>query len=225
MLFYNVEEIRNEFKARLSNEDFVIDKSGVKTLEIIGACFIADEESIFGKPSADYISREIDWYLSQSLKVSDIPGGTPQIWLQVASKTGEINSNYGWAIFSKDNGSQYLFALNALQTDENTRRAIMIYTRPSMQWDYKRDGMSDFMCTNTVQYFIRDGYLHAVVNMRSNDAVFGYKNDRAWQLYVLRRLLKDINSVRKDEDKILEGDIIWQTGSLHVYERHFGLIA
>jgi thymidylate synthase len=68
----------------------------------------------------------------------------------------------------------------------------MIYTRPSMQFEYNRAGMSDFMCTNTVQYLIRGGNVHAIVNMRSNDVVFGYKNDYAWQNHVLHRVAKEL---------------------------------
>ena len=98
----------------------------------------------------------------------------------------------------------------------------MIYTRPTMHTDYCRDGMSDFCCTNAVQYLIRDSKLHVVVQMRSNDLIFGYKNDRAWQVEVQSRLLKDLNL--KGENAYTAGDIIWNVGSLHVYERHFDLI-
>ena len=93
----------------------------------------------------------------------------------------------------------------------------MIYTRPSMQSDYREDGMSDFMCTNTVQYLIRDNRLEVVVQMRSNDVVFGYKNDLAWQVEVQSRLVEDLNRTMN----ISSGRIYWQVGSLHIYERHF----
>jgi thymidylate synthase len=72
------------------------------------------------------------------------------------------------------------------------------------------------MCTNAVQYAIRNNKLHAIVQMRSNDVVFGYRNDYAWQSYVLDLLCKDLNIER--------GDIHWNAGSLHVYERHFYLV-
>jgi thymidylate synthase len=72
------------------------------------------------------------------------------------------------------------------------------------------------MCTNAVQYLIRDGVLHACVQMRSNDAVLGYKNDRAWQHTVLSRLAHDLS--------LPVGDLFWSAGSLHVYERHFFLV-
>jgi thymidylate synthase len=69
---------------------------------------------------------------------------------------------------------------------------------------------------------IRNGDLHAIVQMRSNDVVFGYKNDRAWQTEVMNRLLDDLNS--KGDNRYGMGTLTWQVGSLHVYERHFNLI-
>jgi len=211
-----VSDIRKEFIRKLCNNEYVIDKTGVYTLEIMGGTFIADEPAIFGEVNWDYVQREIEWYKSCSRNVNDIPGKTPAIWEQVSDKDGMINSNYGWCIFSSENGYQYTNCVKALKNDPDTRRAIMIYTRPSMQVDYNSNGMSDFMCTNTVQYLQRDGAVHAVVQMRSNDAIFGYKNDRAWQDYVLEMVA--------DETGYRKGNIYWNAGSLHVYERHFNLV-
>jgi thymidylate synthase len=209
-----VEDIRDYLIRELQAESFVVDKTGVKTIEMIGACFEADEPSIFGDVNDDYIQRELEWYKSQSLYVDDIPGITPAIWKQVASTEGKINSNYGWAIYSEDNGLQYLNVFDELTKNPNSRRAVMIYTRPTMWTDYNHNGMSDFMCTNAVQYMIRDGQLVAVVQMRSNDVVFGYRNDYAWQKYVADQLTKDLSLD-------VEPKIIWNVGNLHVYERHF----
>ena len=74
----------------------------------------------------------------------------------------------------------------------------MIYTRPSIWMEYNEDGKNDFICTNAVTYYIRDNYLQSVVQMRSNDVVFGYKNDYAWQLYVLEQMAKDYNDCTHD---------------------------
>jgi thymidylate synthase len=100
----------------------------------------------------------------------------------------------------------------------------MIYTRPQMQTDFCRDGMSDFMCTNAVQYLIRDGKMHASVSMRSNDLVYGYKNDRAWAYHVLNYLMDDYNSLVLESDRVELGNIYWNVGSLHVYSKHYHLI-
>jgi thymidylate synthase len=219
----NVEYIREQFVKCLHAEDFVIDKSGVKTIELINAVFHANEDSIFGNVNKEYVERELQWYKSMSLSVDDIPGGTPQIWKQVASKDGMINSNYGWCIYSEDNGYQFKNVLEELVSNPFSRRANMIYTRPSMHTDFNKNGMSDFICTNNVQYFIREGQLHACVFMRSNDAVFGYKNDYAWQRHVQEQLLIGINNRLATAYGL--GTMLWNVGSLHVYERHFDIVA
>lgn len=211
-----VKDIRESFIRELACEHFITDKTGVKTIELIGSTFIADEPTIFGEPNKDYIDRELKWYRSQSLNVNDIPDGPPEIWKKVSDKYGYINSNYGWCIWNSENHNQYTNVRNELIRDPNSRRAIMIYTRPSMWYDYNTHGRSDFMCTNAVQYLLREDKLHAIVQMRSNDVVYGYRNDYAWQKHVLTKLC--------DELGIENGNIYWNVGSLHVYERHFNLV-
>ena len=211
--------IRVMLRNKFINEDFVVDKSGAKTIEIINASFIADEPKIFGEVNEDYTLRELRWYKSQSLNVNDIEAPVPQIWKDVADADGNINSNYGWCVYSKENGSQFEKVLNELYNFPLSRRAVMIYNRPSMHDDYNKNGMSDFMCTNAVQYLVRNNKLHALVYMRSNDAVYGYKNDYYWQSFVQMQLLYELNN--KGWMGCGLGNIYWNVGSLHMYERHF----
>lgn len=211
-----VQDIREEFHRLMREEEFVTDKTGVRMLEVRSASFIADEPTIFGTVNTDYVLRELEWYHSMSLNVNDIPGGPPTIWQVVSDNDGYINSNYGWCIFSDENYNQYNHVLEELKKSPESRRAIMIYTRPNMWYDYNHNGRSDFMCTNAVQYMIRDHKLETVVQMRSNDVIFGYKNDFAWQNYVHKNLAHDLS--------IEPGHIYWNVGSLHVYERHFNLV-
>lgn len=217
-----VYDIRQEFARKLVESEFVTDKGGQDTIEILNASFIADEKSIFGEVNEDYVKRELAWYRSMSLSVNDIPGGAPAIWKQVADKNGMINSNYGWCIYSEENGYQLTKVVEELVKSPLSRRATMIYIRPSMHEDYKRNGMSDFMCTYSTQYYLRDGLLHASVFMRSNDAVYGYKNDYAWQRYVQEQVLQAINGRCNTVYGL--GDLYWNAGSLHVYARHFNLV-
>ena len=217
-----VKDIRELLAQKFSNEAFTIDKSGVKTVELVGASFIADEALIFGTENTEYIQNELDWYLSQSLNVNDIPGKTPAIWNAVASPEGLINSNYGYLALSEENGSQYRNVLHELLINPESRRAIMIYTRPSMHTDCCTGGMSDFVCTNAVQFLLRAGHLHMIVQMRSNDVWAGYRNDFAWQKYIQWGMLESL--VRRTGQTILAGSITWQVGSLHVYERQFYLL-
>lgn len=213
-----IQGIRSTFVELLKSNSFVTDKSGVRTLEIVGETFVANSPTIFGQVNEDYVKKEIEWYHSMSRNVNDIPGGPPEIWKQVADKEGYINSNYGWCMYHGLNYDQYDNVVKTLKNNPNSRQAIAIYTRPSMHEDAYKNGMSDFMCTNTVQYLIRDGILHVVVNMRSNDVVFGYRNDYAWQ----RHVAEDIAYAVGLNDGFIR--IIWQVGSLHIYERHFWMV-
>lgn len=213
----NVRDIRKQLIQKYKAEDFVIDKSGVQMVELIGATFLADEPAIYGTPNENWHARELAWYQSMSLNVNDIPEPIPTIWKEVSSKYGFINSNYGYLIWSDENHNQYDNVLKELQSNPFSRRAEMIYTRPSIWKEYNKDGMSDFICTDSVQYFIRSGKLVAHVRMRSNDLVFGYKGDYAWQRYVQTILAQDLG--------VDIGDLIWTVGSAHVYERHLHMIA
>lgn len=214
-------EIRQEFARLYKEKKFVTDKSGVKTVEIMGASFWANSPMIFGEVNEDYVKRELEWYKSQSLNVNDIPGGPPAIWKQVADSDGMINSNYGWCVYSSENNDQFYNVVTELEDRPDSRRAIMIYTRPTMWGDHNKNGRSDFMCTNTVQYLLRNGRVHAIVSMRSNDAWAGYRNDYAWQLHVLEEVVQELRYRGKYYER---GEIMWNAGSLHIYERQFYLL-
>jgi len=209
-------DIRADLIDKYLAEDYVIDKSGAKTIEVLGESFVADENWLIRTPAYKYIERELDWYMSESLYVDDIPGETPQIWKDISSDEGKINSNYGWCIYSEENGNQYKHVLRELKANPNSRRAAMIYNRPSMHLDFNRDGMSDFMCTFANTFMIRDGKLISHYAMRSNDAVFGYNNDVAWAKFVQGQLAYDL--------EVEVGELIWTATNLHVYERHFEFI-
>ena len=220
---YNTDDIKNLLIEKYKNQDFRITKSGVKTVELQNVQFIADKDYILREPNYDYIKREIEWYESQSLNVYDIPGETPAIWKACADVNGEINSNYGWMIWSKENGSQYNNCIWNLVNDPATRNAVMIYNRPSMHIDATSNHKHDFCCTYAVQCFLNpidNGYsLKYIVYQRSQDAIFGYNNDINWHLYVYKLMQKELSE--KLNCPIKSELIECNDGSLHVYERHF----
>ena len=57
--------------------------------------------------------------------------------------------------------------------------------------------------------------------MRSNDVMFGYRNDYAWQRYVQVKLQQDLYY---SGIHVELGHMYWKVQNLHVYERHFELI-
>lgn len=212
----NVSNIRNTLQKMYDKQQFITDKTGCKTIQILAASFLADEPTIFGKVNQEYINAEINWYKLGSTNIHDIDyDPTPDMWQYTADNNGEINSNYGRLINSPLYFNQYNNAKEELQRDRNSRRATMVYTRPSIWEEYQYNGKNDFICTNAVSFYINSliPEVNCVVQMRSNDAVYGYKNDYAWHKYILDRISNDLGYD--------PGLIYWQVQNLHIYERHF----
>jgi thymidylate synthase len=233
-MIMNVNDIRKYFIDELAAERFTVDRSGAKTIEIIGSSFIADEPAIFGEVNQAYVDAELKWYKSQSTNINtlgEIYGMSPAAWKYSANQYGEINSNYGTIIYSDKYSNQFENALAELLCNPDSRRAQMIYNRPSIWVEYNENGKNDFICTNAQTVYIRDNKLHMVSQMRSNDAIFGYKNDYAWAKYLMQEMVQRYNEENTHvaetfgNDVLLTcGDLHWQVMNLHVYERHFNLV-
>jgi thymidylate synthase len=222
----NVNDIRNYFIEELEAKRFTTDKTGQQTIEMLGANFIADEPAIFGTPKQEYIDAELAWYESGSTNINDIHGEekpAPAAWKYAADDHGNINSNYGHLVDSPKFYNQYYNAIDELIANPDSRRAQMIYNRPSIWVEFNEGGKSDFICTNAQTFYIRDGKLHMVSQMRSNDVVFGYKNDYAWAQHLMGRAIDNLNEADLGYE-LTKGDLIWQVMNLHVYNRHFHLV-
>lgn len=212
--YFDCNDIRNTLVDKWYNKDF--DDTG--NVAIISASFVADEAYIIRPPNVEYVERELKWYLSESLNVNDIPGGTPTIWQQVSDKDGFINSNYGWTTFSKENYSQFDTVVEELSKNKASRQGVIIFIRPTMHEDSKRNGMRDFICTYCYNFKIEYNKLYMMVNMRSNDCVFGYDNDWAFADYVHERMLGELKKTYPELDK---GVMFWKADNFHCYPRHF----
>ena len=169
-----------------------------------------------------YVKAELDWYKSMDLSIIGHEGiESNPTWQSCCTKDEkkEINSNYGWCVFSEENGSQYDNCLEVLKKDKTTRNAIIMYNRPEIYEDYKRDEMHDMICTMYSHFFIRHNRLYMIHNMRSNDVRYGFIcSDLAWNCFVYQNMYEDLKSTYPDLEV---GTIIWTSDSMHLYSRHF----
>ena len=169
-----------------------------------------------------YVKAELDWYKSMDLSIIGHEGiESNPTWQSCCTKDEkkEINSNYGWCVFSEENGSQYDNCLEVLKKDKTTRNAIIMYNRPEIYKDYKRNGMHDMICTFMSHFFIRNNKLYMIHNMRSNDVRYGFIcSDLAWNCFVYQNMYEDLKSAYPDLEV---GTIIWTSDSMHLYSRHF----
>ena len=218
--YFDSEDVIKMLKEKYKKQQF----DSLGNISILSASFVVTTNDMLKEPNEEYIQRELEWYLSESLNVNDIPGKTPKIWEQVSDKDGFINSNYGWTTFSKENYSQFDKVLEELsKNNKYSRQGVIIFIRPTMHEDSKRNGMHDFICTYCYNFKIErdiDGIdkLYMMVNMRSNDCVFGYLNDKGFADYVFNRML---NELQKTYPELQKGVMFWKADNFHVYPRHF----
>lgn len=229
-----VEEVLSLLYEKYKNKEFVYTGSNASQadgqnfyIEILNKTFNLDPfspyiylDKTFSTPKK-YVKNELDWYKSMDLSIIGHPGIEDNpTWQACCTKDDkkEVNSNYGWCVFSQENGSQYDNALNVLTKDKTTRNGIIIYNRPSIYADYKRDGMHDMICTFYSQFFIRNDILYMVHNMRSNDVRYGFIcSDIAWSCFVYQNMYEDL---KKTYPNLKIGVISWTSNSMHLYQRH-----
>lgn len=177
---------------------------------------------IFRDIPMSYLEKEHEWYMSQDLSIKGWMDDI-KIWQFCASKDDkqEINSNYGWCVFSEANGNQYENCLKKLQADPNSREAMLIYTRPSIHHDAVENGKHDFICTNYSHFFIRNNRLEMIHSQRSCDCVHGLSFDFPWSCFVYQMLYEELRHTYPD---LKVGLIHYHIDSLHVYDRNENLL-
>ena len=119
-----------------------------------------------------------------------------------------INSAYGYRIFGYSNlfkFNQWEYVKKQLKTDPDTRRAIIHLHMPNNK------KTNDELCTLTLQFMIREGKLNLLVNMRSNDIIWGYTYD-VFNFTLLQELMAN-------ELNIPVGKYYHNAASMHIYER------
>lgn len=217
-----------KLKRKLRKHDFVVDKSGVKVVELLNYTFrglnpYQQELHFIGKSTnTKYVKKEKAWYDSHDLSINGWVDDV-KIWVDCASKDKKrtINSNYGYLVYDKGNGSQFNNCLNTLKNHKESRQALIIYNRPSIYKDAVANGKRDFICTLFQHFFIRNNKLICLTTMRSNDAVFGFLNDLPWFFSVYRDMYRKLK--RKYPD-LKVGYLDFTPNSFHVYERHFQML-
>jgi thymidylate synthase len=200
--------------------DYECSPRGLAIKEKIGVSFCIDDprNRLLYIPernfSLSYTIAEATWYFAGRNDIEWIATYSP-FWLDVADDGKTANSSYGSRIFRKhdkiDNGShiQYDRVLEELKTDPDSRRAVMYLTQPSDHYTAKKD----IGCATNLQFFIRDGYLHQIANMRSSDLILGIPYDVTAFTLIQEMLALDLG--------VKLGTYMHNSSSLHIYDRNF----
>lgn len=195
---------------------------GMKIREHIGASFeIADPiDRLPYVPERDfslsYFIAETVWYLS-GRNETDWIANYSSFWRKISDDGQTANSGYGARIFrphpriADGKLTQWQYVIDELRNDPDSRRAV-IHIRTA--WDsIPEHAQLDVPCTLSIQYLLRGGKLHSVVNMRSSDIILGLVYDVPFFTFLQELLARELG--------VAVGSYVHNSASLHVYERHY----
>ena len=146
-----------------------------------------------------------------------------KVWERIQNPDGTVNASYGYMVYHlKDAGnpdfdqkmmSQWDWAKNRLLLLKKTNQAYIHFNRPKDQWN----GNLDQPCCLNIQFLIRNDQLHLIVNMRSNDLVYGIPYNMLYFVKLMHRMLAELKSVYST---LTIGNYYYNAVSLHFYLKH-----
>jgi len=201
-------------------------RTGNKVL--YSANWAATTNSMIGTVNSDWVRRELAWFHSGSDLLVDMEGPVPMLFQACAGFDGKVNSAYGHILFGRGEKLPHPPTLfdrvvdTFIKEGPSTRHAVAIITDRDVHTLATYNDRNDFICTNALNFMIdHENKLHIIAQMRSMDAVFGYRADYSMWDSLMEYLLGNLERVYPN---LQRGDITFQVANLHVYPRHFDLL-
>ncbi|NHA68638.1 thymidylate synthase [Phycicoccus flavus] len=150
---------------------------------------------------------ELCWYLSGSNDTDHIAHYIRAY--RKCDEAGKVHGGYGPRLFDADGSGQVDYVIKALRANPWTRKAVIqLFDRSDVAAPHE-----DVPCTCTLQFLIREGRLHLITYMRSNDAWLGLPHD-----IFCFTMLQELVAVSTGYPL---GEYQHFVGSLHLYEANF----
>ena len=206
-----LDDLLNGVYKELLNRPFNIPTSRGNTSEIIGSHLTLQNprarlSRTEVKGTIFSALGELLWYLSGKDELDFIKYYIPQ-YTKESSNGKTVHGAYGPRLFNANgNINQFDNIIALLQNKPTTRRAaVQIFEASDLVENY-----IEIPCTCTLQFLNRDGVLHMLVFMRSNDAYAGLPHD-VFSFTMLQEIIARILNIEI-------GTYTHMVGSLHLYE-------
>lgn len=187
---------------------------GEQTKELIGeTMFIDMNYPVIHHPerklSYKFMAAEAEFIANGDNRVCSLARYNKNI-AQFSDDGRIFNGNYGEPF-----NSQLEYVVRTLVLDRSSRQAVLTIWQPSPVKS------KDIRCTVSMQFLIREGKIHTIVNMRSSDIIWGVAYDIFNFVIMTLRVLTRYNVEADDNLKL--GELCLVAGSSHLYERHYDL--
>lgn len=203
-------EGEDRFIKELVGVDFKIDKPLLERDKVL--------EYIFKDP----VDRErIKQYCQQEIK--DRCSGEPlnpgnsykirsDMWNKFLEGTGRFSYQYAERLWTNN---QFKAVIDILKKDPGTRQAVLSIWNPDKDMvEDKLGGGNRIPCSLNYQFLIRNGRLHCIYSMRSNDFCGHHVIDLYCASGLMEYVVKELKSTYPD---LKVGSLTYVCGSLHCF--------
>ncbi len=201
----------------LSNGKFKQDRTGIGTYSVFCRQLRFNLQNGFPllttkKLHTPSIIHELLWFISGQTNIQYLNTNGVRIWNEWADQDGELGPVYGhqWRAWDTQDGRQVDQLTNVIEQikkNPSSRRLLV------NAWNV---GVIDQMalppCHYSFQFYVNDGVLNCLFNMRSVDVFLGLPFNIA--SYALLTMMV------ADQTGLIPGELVWSGADVHLYQNH-----
>ena len=195
--------------------------------ELMGVAFKVDKPLLHRDTVLEYLFKDpverkrILKYCKQEIK--DRCSGKPlnpgnsykiraDMWNKFLEGTGKFSYQYAERLWTNQ---QFKNVIDTLKNDSGTRQAVLSVWNPDKDMDgTKTGGGNRIPCSLFYQFLIRNGRLHCIYSMRSNDFLGHHIIDLYCASGLMEYVVKELKDVYPD---LKVGTLTYECGSLHAF--------
>jgi thymidylate synthase len=193
------------------------DRTGTGTVSVFGRQLRLDLQKGFPllttkKLHMKSIIHELLWFLSGSTNIHYLKENGVTIWDEWADEEGNLGRVYGaqWRTWLGPNGQvvdQISNVIGQIRSNPDSRRHLVSAWYPA-----EVDGMALPPCHYAFQFYVANGRLSCLFNMRSVDSFLGLPFNLASYAMLTHMVAEHCD--------LEVGDLIWTGGDVHIYSNH-----
>jgi thymidylate synthase len=193
------------------------DRTGTGTISVFGRMLHFDLSQGFPllttkKMHLPSIVHELLWFLSGETNIRYLQENNVRIWNEWADENGELGPVYGsqWRAWPTPEGGhidQIARVVESIRRNPDSRRHLVV------AWNVAEvDRMALPPCHYAFQFYVADGKLSCLLNMRSVDTFLGLPFNIA--SYAL------LTHMMAQQCSLDVGEFVWSGGDVHIYSNH-----
>ncbi|PUA39261.1 thymidylate synthase [Paenibacillus elgii] len=193
------------------------DRTGTGTISVFGRQIRFDLSEGFPllttkKLHIRSILHELLWFLSGDTNIRYLQENGVTIWDEWADENGDLGPVYGsqWRSWPAPDGrsiDQIAKLIEQIKRNPDSRRHLVSAWNPA-----EVDNMALPPCHYAFQFYVADGKLSCLFNMRSVDTFLGLPFNIASYAFLTHMVAQQCD--------LQPGELIWTGGDVHIYANH-----